>query len=178
MSVSDRVRDLVAPICSDLGLEIYDLEHAGGRVRVTVDKPGGVDLEAIAVATRLISRELDHADPVPGRYTLEVTSPGLERTLRTPAHFQRAVGQTVSIRLHAGTGGDRRRVTGLLAEADDEASPSSKASRAPTRGRRGCVWRTTTSNEPAPSSPGAASPSPGRAPRQRAPLPAQQQRRR
>ena len=116
MSVSDRVRDLVAPICSDLGLEIYDVEHAAGRVRVTLDKPGGVDLEVLAVATRLISRELDDRDPVPGRYQLEVSSPGLERSLRTPAHYQQAVGQTVSIRLHAGTGGSRR-VTGLLERA-------------------------------------------------------------
>ena len=75
MSVSDRVRDLVAPMCTDLGLELYDVEHAAGKVRVTVDKPGGVDLEALAVVTRLLSRELDEPDPVPGRYQLEVSSP-------------------------------------------------------------------------------------------------------
>lgn len=75
MSVSDRVRDLVAPICTDLGLELYDVEHTAGKVRVTVDKPGGVDLEALSVATRLISRELDERDLVPGRYQLEVSSP-------------------------------------------------------------------------------------------------------
>ena len=78
MSVSDRVRDLVAPICTDLGLELYDVEHTGGKVRVTVERPGGVDLEALSIATRLISRELDERDPVPGRYQLEVSSPGLE----------------------------------------------------------------------------------------------------
>ena len=117
MSVSDRIRDLVAPICTDLGLEIYDVEHASGRVRVTVDKPGGVDLEALAVATRLISRELDERDPVPGRYQLEVSSPGLERTLRTPEHFRKAVGQHVSLRLHP-SAGDPRRVSGVLTAAD------------------------------------------------------------
>ena len=120
MSVSDRVRDLVAPICTDLGLELYDVEHSAGKVRVTVDKPGGVDLEELSVATRLISRELDERDPVPGRYQLEVSSPGLERPLRTPAHYQRAVGQPVSLRLLPGHG-DERRVAGLLAEADDDA---------------------------------------------------------
>ena len=119
MSVSDRVRDLVAPICTDLGLELYDVEHAGGKVRVTVERPGGVDLEALSIATRLISRELDERDPVPGRYQLEVSSPGLERPLRTPAHFQRAVGSTVSVRLHPGAG-EARRVAGTLREADDE----------------------------------------------------------
>ena len=119
MSVSDRVRDLVAPICTDLGLELYDVEHAGGKVRVTVERPGGVDLEALSIATRLISRELDERDPVPGRYQLEVSSPGLERPLRTPAHFRRAVGSTVSVRLHPGAG-EERRVAGTLREADDE----------------------------------------------------------
>ena len=58
-------------------------------MRVTLDTPpgsdGGVDLDQLALATRLISRELDHQDPIPGKYTLEVTSPGVERTLRTPA---------------------------------------------------------------------------------------------
>ena len=120
MSVSDRVRDLVAPICTDLGLELYDVEHAAGKVRVTVDKPGGVDLEALSVATRLISRELDERDPVPGRYQLEVSSPGLERPLRTPAHYQRAVGQPVSIRLLPGHG-EERRIAGVVVEADEAA---------------------------------------------------------
>src|SRR5262245_61880375 len=120
MSVSDRVRDLVAPICADLGLELYAVEPSAGKVRVTVDKPGGVDLDALAVATRLISRELSERDPVPGRYQLEVSSPGLERPLRTPAHYQRAVGQSVSVRLLPGHG-DERRVAGVVAEADDDA---------------------------------------------------------
>jgi ribosome maturation factor RimP len=117
VSVSDRVRDLVAPVCTDLGLEIYDVEHASGKVRVTVDRPGGVDLAALAVATRLISRELDERDPIPGGYQLEVSSPGLERPLRTPAHFQRAVGRTVSLRLHP-SAGEVRRISGVLTEAD------------------------------------------------------------
>ena len=119
MSVSDRVRDLVAPICTDLGLEIYDVEHVSGKVRVTVDRSGGVDLQALAVATRLIVRELDERDSIPGGYQLEVSSPGLERPLRTPDHFQRAVGRTVSIRLHP-SAGDVRRISGVLTEADDD----------------------------------------------------------
>jgi ribosome maturation factor RimP len=121
VSVADRVRDLVAPICTDLGLDIYDVEHAGGTVRVTVDREGGVDLEALSVATRLISRELDHRDPVPGRYHLEVSSPGLERTLRTPAHYEGALGQTVSIRLlPSAAEGDARRVTGVVTAVDGD----------------------------------------------------------
>jgi ribosome maturation factor RimP len=108
MTVADRVRVLVAPLLDDLGLEIYDIEYAGGVLRLSVDKPGGVDLDAIALATRVVSRELDHEDPIPGRYTLEVTSPGVERSLRTPDHFQRVVGQVVNVRTHPHAEGDRR----------------------------------------------------------------------
>lgn len=117
-TVIERITDLVAPILSDLGVELYDLEHTGGIVRVVVDRPGGIDLEAIAEITRNVSRALDHADPMPGRYTLEVTSPGLERTLRTPAHFAGAVGTVVSVRTLPTVEGERR-ARGVLTEADD-----------------------------------------------------------
>lgn len=120
--VLERVRALVEPIVADLGLEIYDVEQRGGTLRVTIDtppgSPGGVDLDQIAVATRLISRDLDEHDPLPGRYTLEVTSPGVERTLRTSAHFAREVGKRIAVRL-ADTTAEQRRLEGLLIAADD-----------------------------------------------------------
>ena len=119
MGTVERVTELVAPILADLGLELYDLEHGGGILKLTVDRPGGVDLEALALATRSVSRQLDHADPIPGKYTLEVTSPGLERWLRTPTHFAGAVGGRVTVRTHPGVEGDRR-VSGVLVAADDE----------------------------------------------------------
>lgn len=120
--VIQRVRDLVTPIVTDLELDLYDVEQRGGTMRVTIDTPpgseAGVDMDKLALATRLISRELDHEDPIPGRYTLEVTSPGVERTLRTPTHFQREIGKTVSIRL-ANTEAEQRRLEGVLVAADD-----------------------------------------------------------
>ena len=78
------------PLLRDPRPNALNATIGGGTLRITVDTPSGgdkkgVDLETIALATRLISRELDHEDPVPGHYTLEVSSPGLERTLRTPA---------------------------------------------------------------------------------------------
>ena len=121
----ERVRALVEPITSDLGLDLYDVERRGPVVRVTIDTPpgseGGVDLDTLSLATRLISREIDHEDPIPSQFTLEVTSPGLERTLRTPAHFRREVGKDVTVRLagHAVTEGEERRVDGVLVAADD-----------------------------------------------------------
>jgi ribosome maturation factor RimP len=121
--VTDAIAALVAPIVSDLKLDLYDLEFNGGLLRVTVDTPpgsgGGVTLDQLSLLTRLVGRDLDHHDPIPGHYTLEVTSPGLERPLRTPAHFHKAIGRTVSIRLHAVAAAERR-IQGLLIAADGD----------------------------------------------------------
>ena len=72
-----------------------------------------MDLDELGEATRDVSAALDEIDPIPGRYTLSVSSPGLERRLRTPAHFARAVGEKVTVRVDAGTA-DVRRITGTL----------------------------------------------------------------
>jgi ribosome maturation factor RimP len=121
----DRVRALVAPIASDLDLDLYDIERRGATIRVTLDTragaAAGITLDELSLATRLISRELDHEDPIPGRYTLEVTSPGLERPLRTPSHFQREVGKQVVLRLRDVENGERR-IDGTLTSADDAAA--------------------------------------------------------
>ena len=123
-TVIAAVTALVEPILADLGLELYDLEFAGGTLRVTIDTPpggpAGVDIDTIALVNRTVGRALDHDDVVPGRYVLEVTSPGLERTLRTPAHFRREVGKTVNVRLVSVLDG-RRRLTGVLEAASDDA---------------------------------------------------------
>ena len=121
----ERVRDLVAPIATDLDLDLYDVERRGKIVRITIDTPpgseAGISLDALSLATRLISRELDHEDPITSAYTLEVTSPGLERPLRTARHFQREVGKDITVRLagHAVADGQDRRVDGKLIAADE-----------------------------------------------------------
>jgi ribosome maturation factor RimP len=84
-----------------------------------VTRPEGIDLEAIADVTRMVSRELDHLEPMPDGYTLEVSSPGLERTLRTPEHFRGAIGSTITLRTHPEAAGERR-AQGTLVAADDE----------------------------------------------------------
>jgi ribosome maturation factor RimP len=120
MSVADRVRSIVEPLLGEEGLECFDVEFSGGRLVVLADRPGGVDLDALTRATRTISAALDRDDPVPGgRYVLEVSSPGLERRLRTPEHFRSFVGSKVSVKTVATADGDRR-VKGTLASADDE----------------------------------------------------------
>jgi ribosome maturation factor RimP len=119
-----RVRDLVAPIAADLGLDLYDVEQRGGTLRITLDTPpgapGGITLDTLALASRLMSKGLDQDDPIQSRYTLEVTSPGVERPLRRPGHFQREVGKVVAIRL-SDVGHDERRVQGVIVAADDDA---------------------------------------------------------
>ena len=117
MSVTDRVRDAVEPWLVEHDLELFDVEHAGGILRILVNRQGGVDLDAVAKATRAISGILDEIDPLPGRYTLEVSTPGLERPLRTPAHFAGAVGTKITVKLRSG---EERRVAGTLATADDD----------------------------------------------------------
>ena len=122
----DTIVQVLAPAVADLGLDLYDVDVTGsGRariLRVMVDRDGGVDLEAIAAATQAVSPLLD-APPldavIPGPYALEVSSPGLERPLRTPKHFARAVGETISVKTRAGDDHGPRRVRGVITAADD-----------------------------------------------------------
>ena len=115
------VQDLFAafqPVVTAAGLELVDVEMKSGVLQVTVDREGGVDLEALTDANRAVSTVLDDLDPIPGRYSLEVSSPGVERQLRTPAHFAKAVGTTVTVKTRPQVPGDRR-LRGTLVASDD-----------------------------------------------------------
>ena len=119
----EAVRAAVEPVLSRRGLELLDVELVGsGRartLRLTVDRAEGVDLDALAEATEPVSAALDEAEVVSGSYTLEVSSPGLERALRRPDQFRRYLGTTISVKskeLQAGA----RRHRGVLVAADDE----------------------------------------------------------
>ena len=113
MAIVDRVRELVVPLAQAAAVDLYDVEHHGGMVRVLVDADRGVDLEALARLSRSVSRALDELDLIDGRYTLEVSSPGLERPLRTPDHFRRAAGSEVKVKTRPDFDGPRR-LTGVL----------------------------------------------------------------
>jgi ribosome maturation factor RimP len=108
----------LSPVVEARGLELVDVEIHGAQLTVFVDREGGIGLDDLSETTKDVSAALDQIDPLPGRYTLTVSSPGLERRLRTPAHFARAVGETVTVRVDAGTA-DVRRLTGTLASADE-----------------------------------------------------------
>lgn len=115
---SNDLTGALSPLLEARGLDLVDVEVHGAQLTVYVDREGGVGLDELGDATRDVSAALDDLDPMPGRYTLSVSSPGLERRLRTPAHFARAVGETVTLRFDAGTE-DVRRITGTLTAADD-----------------------------------------------------------
>lgn len=120
MAIEDRLHAVVDPIIEDLELELVDLVYAGGRVKVTIDHPDGLGTERLTRATRMISHEMDLADPISGAYTIEVTSPGVERTLRIPAHYARSVGEQVALKLMPSDADKLRRLKGTLTASDDE----------------------------------------------------------
>lgn len=118
MGTTEQVRRLVASsLAGHEDIELYDVEVAPGSVRVLVDREGGVDLDTISTLTKQLSGALDLADVIADRYLLEVSSPGLERPLRTPRHFAAAVGRQVQGRTVPGAAGERR-FTGTLLAAD------------------------------------------------------------
>jgi ribosome maturation factor RimP len=117
--VSDDLYDALAPLLGDAGFDLVDVEVRPGQICAFIDRPGGVDLDAVAGASRIVSTALDELDPFEGRYTLEVSSPGLERRLRRPEHFARAAGETVTVRTLPGTA-PARRLRGRLAAADHD----------------------------------------------------------
>ena len=113
MSVAEKVGDLVSPLCSNADLELVDVELNGGILKIVVDHSEGLNTELLAEITRDISRQLDQIEPVSGSYTLEVTSPGLERPLKKPQHFEKAVGSLVAIKKIPNSEGERR-IEGVL----------------------------------------------------------------
>jgi ribosome maturation factor RimP len=121
-SVVDRVQDVISPILWALGLELVEVVCVGqgprSVVRVLIDKPGGVTVTDCEQAHKALGPALDVADPFPHAYTLEVSSPGLDRPFKRLQDYQRAIGKEVSLKLRQPLDGQWR-VIGRLAEADE-----------------------------------------------------------
>lgn len=109
---------LVRPVIEGEGLDLVDVtfgRESGRRIlRITVDRDGGVDLETISTLSGKVSRRLDLEGFEPGPYALEVTTPGIERPLRRPQDFRRAVGQRVRVKIDEGV------LEGELRAAEDD----------------------------------------------------------
>ena len=115
-----ELEGLIRPVVEASGLELVDavFNRGPGRglLRVTVDREGGVDLDAIGAASERISRRLDVEGFDPGPYTLEVSSPGVERPLRRPEDFSRRIGEKVKVKTARPVEGTRT-LTGTIVEA-------------------------------------------------------------
>ncbi len=114
-----ELRKLLEPGVGAMGFELVDVEVAGSRhnptLRVYIDGPGGVNVDDCASVSRHLSALLDVEDPLPGHYTLEVSSPGLDRPLVKPEDFRRFVGETIKVKLQAPLLG-RRNFSGRLVD--------------------------------------------------------------
>ena len=115
---------LIEPVVESLGLELVEatFKQEGGRrvLRVIVDREGGVDLDTIAEASKKVSRRLDLEDFGQDSYTLEVSSPGVERPLKKPADFVKRVGERVKVKTYGPVEGARTHI-GTIAAADEHA---------------------------------------------------------
>jgi ribosome maturation factor RimP len=120
---SDELQKLLEPAIERLGYELTDLEvrlsGQGGLVRLTIDKPDGIDLDDCEKVSHAMSALLDVEDPVPGNYNLEVSSPGLDRKLTKLEHFQRFEGETLKVTMRFPMEG-RRRFRGKLLSSNEE----------------------------------------------------------
>lgn len=125
MGALEEVRDLAEAVARRRSLRLWDVEVGGqpGRaiVRVFVDGDDGVDLDTVAQVSEEISRGLDLRDPIPGRYTLEVSSPGLERSLKEPAHWSASVGKKVTVKTKDKLVGDSHRLDATVEGTTDGA---------------------------------------------------------
>ena len=125
MPTVETLVELVEPVVRARRCSLYDLELLGSGptqiLRIYIDREGGVDTDTCATVSRLLSRALDEADAIPGRYTLEVSSPGLERVLRRPDHYAAVAGQGVTARVKVRSEGATRVVEGTVTDAGDEA---------------------------------------------------------
>ncbi|MGD9841552.1 MAG: ribosome maturation factor RimP [Steroidobacteraceae bacterium] len=140
----ERLIELLEPVVRDLGFELWDLEYAARRgngfLRLYIDvgvdaaqrvdnaeseneaSDQGIDLEDCAVVSRAVSALLDERDPIPVEYTLEVSSPGMDRVLRTAAHFARFIGERAQVEMTLPVNGRRKFLGKLLALNANELS--------------------------------------------------------
>jgi len=123
VAVSDKLEALLAPLVVDLGYEFVGIEYQSNPknrlIRLYIDRPdAGIGVDDCERVSHEVSALLDVEDPVSGQYTLEVSSPGIERPLFTAAHFARFVGENAKVMMAVPIDG-RRRFTGLIAGVDD-----------------------------------------------------------
>ena len=123
VSIKDKVRDAILPTVTELGYRIWDVLYskvgADYHLEITIDKDGGIDIDDCEKVHRAIDPIIDEADPIEDFYYLEVSSPGIERELRTDEHIALSLGGRVEAKLFAEKDG-RKSVKGILTAYDGE----------------------------------------------------------
>ena len=122
--IEKTVWDLALPVVQQAGLELWDVEYvteAGQRyLRLYLDGPEGVDLDACERVSRAMDPILDEADPVPDSYVFEVSSAGCERALKRPGDFARFMGSTVEVKLYSNLDGAKQWIGTLVDYSDGD----------------------------------------------------------
>ena len=122
-SVADVVTSLATPLAEQLGYSIWDVEYvregADYYLRITIDSENGITIDDCETFSRAIDPVLDEHDPIEDAYLLEVSSPGVEREIRRPFHFEVVMGQTVDVKLFTAVDGVKQ-LTGTLESYDEE----------------------------------------------------------
>lgn len=118
-----QIYEMVKPISDELNYEIYHVEYVKENgeyyLRIYIEKEGGITLSDCEALSRRVSDLMDEKDPIPEAYFLEVSSPGLNRTLFTEAHYKRFVGREVMVKLTKAIDG-KKSIKGILKEVNEE----------------------------------------------------------
>ena len=120
---SAKLTQLLHPLVEDLGYEFVGIEHSSNPknpvVVIYIDQPDGIAIEDCAKVSREVAALLDVEDPIPGQYSLEVSSPGVDRPLFTPEQFARFAGELATVNVFAPIEG-RRKFKGAILEAGED----------------------------------------------------------
>ena len=120
-AVENRTEELLAPIAEENGVEIYDVaylkEGSDWYLRAYIDKPEGVNIQDCENVSRALSDKLDEVDFIDDAYILEVSSPGLGRTLKKDKHLEKSLGEEVELRLYKPRD-KQKEFTGILKSFD------------------------------------------------------------
>lgn len=122
-NIEELVSGWVEEIVADQEIELVDVEYVkeqrGWVLRVFLDKPGGITIDDCQAVSLVLDKKLDEEDPIRGSYSLEVSSPGLERPLKKAKDFQRFAGRLAEIRTYSGVYG-RKKFKGILQGLRDD----------------------------------------------------------
>ena len=122
-NIADTVWDLILPTVNELGCSLWDVEYvkegAEWFLRITLDNEEGININDCERVHMEISPMLDEADPIEGAYRLEVSSPGIERDLKNPMHYNACIGWDVELKLYTALDG-RKTIKGILSGFDEE----------------------------------------------------------